>query len=673
MTVDFLSLANDLASKGWEPLALPKGQKFPPPPGTTGADGVPLPPERWADYPDHDAAVRMPRGVVGLDWDDYRVGGDALTEQAALELLHGELPDTWSTSSRRFPSRIDYYRLPEGHEDVRLPGSVGCLDVIQRQHRYARVSGIHADTGVEYRWIDPDGNHQFEPPYVEDLPELPIGWLELSPPEPAAQPEPAERYEATSEVLSALREGLSGLSGAAGSRHDAVAAAVMTLANLAAGGHDTTAALAALHAEWMRTMTEERGERVADEEFTRMVESAKAKAVPAAPPQEAVQAFLEEMAEPSPIAETDGTNGTDGERKGWKVENFLDILDEPPRDYVVKGLIPQDSFTAIYGQFKSGKTFYALDLGMTLATAGSGAAGAPADFHGKRVRPRKVAYVYGESRSSFRNRWNAWLQAKVGIEATEGAADGLKAALGDRFKPIPAFGHDLTHLVEAEGLVEALKATEAEIVFIDTLKSVTPSMEENSGGEDGMGAFLRSIDLIRSCGCDVVVVHHTPKGSDTLRGHTSLPGALDAGILVKKDRDDEGRRAAEITASLEITRDFEDGERSKFGFRVHDVGYDVDGDPETSVTLELAAHSDADDKDDEGRKRLVAELRKHGRILKREAAVVMNIRKADANRILAEMHDDAEIAEVMELTETAGGAQRLKFVELTDIGDDYYP
>ena len=33
-----------------------------------------------------------------------------------------------------------------------------------------------------YYWTDPDG-HASDAPYVEDLPELPIGWLDLQAPE----------------------------------------------------------------------------------------------------------------------------------------------------------------------------------------------------------------------------------------------------------------------------------------------------------------------------------------------------------------------------------------------------------------------------------------------------------------------------------------------------------
>ena len=114
-------------------LPLPVGQKGPPPSGTTGREGVPY---KVDSILVADLGIRMPVGVIGLDWDDR---GDALALQAELEALHGKLPDTWSSSSKPWPNRIDYYRLPEGYETAELPGSVGCLDVIQRHHRYAKV------------------------------------------------------------------------------------------------------------------------------------------------------------------------------------------------------------------------------------------------------------------------------------------------------------------------------------------------------------------------------------------------------------------------------------------------------------------------------------------------------------------------------------------------------
>jgi predicted transcriptional regulator len=57
--------------------------------------------------------------------------------------------------------------------------------------------------------------------------------------------------------------------------------------------------------------------------------------------------------------------------------------------------------------------------------------------------------------------------------------------------------------------------------------------DENSSKD--MGALIAAADaLCRATGATVLLVHHTPRNGDNLRGHTSLEGAVDTAIRVKQ-------------------------------------------------------------------------------------------------------------------------------------------
>lgn len=162
---------------GWEPLPLPQRAKFPPPSGTTGYGGEALTPEQLADAdPSGNVAIRLPRGVIGIDIDAYGgKSGDKTLAEAARRW--GELPEgPWSSSRPDTPSRIVYFRVPEGTrlvDQIQFAAlGLGGVEVIQYHHRYAVVwPSIHPSTGDVYVW---SGG---EIPAAEDLPALPAKWV----------------------------------------------------------------------------------------------------------------------------------------------------------------------------------------------------------------------------------------------------------------------------------------------------------------------------------------------------------------------------------------------------------------------------------------------------------------------------------------------------------------
>ena len=96
-----------------------------------------------------------------------------------------------------------------------------------------------------------------------------------------------------------------------------------------------------------------------------------------------------------------------------------------------------------------------------------------------------------------------------------------------------------------------------------------------------MGQYVRAADAIREAfNCVVVVIHHCGVNGDRPRGHTSLTGAADAQIAVK--RDDAGN----IVAKVEYMKDGSQGDEIVSRLMQIVVGTDEDGDAITSCVVE---------------------------------------------------------------------------------------
>ncbi|MEU3201176.1 bifunctional DNA primase/polymerase [Streptomyces sp. NPDC006996] len=189
-TDPFRSAWQQYREAGWlGTLKLPTRAKASPPTGYTGADGAWPTDDECASWSGN-IGLRVTANVVGIDVDHGYPDKSGRIKQGASQLAEleaklGELPPTW-TSTRRGegPSRIRFYRVPEGRKWPTKPAAD--IEVIQYGHRYAVAwpSVVHEDdktnTGplLTYRWYDPEGNVSDRVPTVDELPELPAGWAD---------------------------------------------------------------------------------------------------------------------------------------------------------------------------------------------------------------------------------------------------------------------------------------------------------------------------------------------------------------------------------------------------------------------------------------------------------------------------------------------------------------
>jgi hypothetical protein len=117
------------------------------------------------------------------------------------------------------------------------------------------------------------------------------------------------------------------------------------------------------------------------------------------------------------------------------------------------------------------------------------------------------------------------------------------------------------------------------MIVIDTLARCFGDGDENR--QPDMARFVEALDLLRrTFGCAVVVLHHTPKEADEMRGSSALEGACD--VVIRAGKSDRGYEA--------FVRKQKDGASGiAFGFEMQSrvVGIDEDGEPITSLVAVL--------------------------------------------------------------------------------------
>lgn len=211
----------------------------------------------------------------------------------------------------------------------------------------------------------------------------------------------------------------------------------------------------------------------------------------------------------------------------------LDLASLPRLDWLVDGLVPSPGFVALYGPPKSGKSFLAIDLALSVAT------GRP--WLGRKVRKGPVLYVVGEGQAGIIARQEAW-------SLYHGESD------------LDVYWHPRAVNLMLRPEVDAVEAIGKELqpslIVFDTLARCMAGADENSE----MGTVVSHVDQIReACGATVLVVHHSGKdASKGMRGDTKLLGAVDA---VYKVTGSDGKARFEV----EDAKDFASGHMVSLG------------------------------------------------------------------------------------------------------------
>ena len=227
------------------------------------------------------------------------------------------------------------------------------------------------------------------------------------------------------------------------------------------------------------------------------------------------------------------------------------------RRYLVKGLIPYPGLSVIWGPPKSGKSFWTFDLTLRAALGW--------DYRGRRVHQGPVVYCCFEGQRGIQERVEAFRQK----------------FLSEEVEPIPFFLQPTTlDLVkEHPELIAAIRTAGQKPVAV-VLDTLNRSLNGSESSDEDMSAYVKAADAIREAfDCSVLVVHHCGINDSRPRGHTSLTGATDAQLSIRRDAMEN------IVTTVELMKDGEPGATIVSKLEQVEVGLDEDGDPIASMVV----------------------------------------------------------------------------------------
>lgn len=191
------------------------------------------------------------------------------------------------------------------------------------------------------------------------------------------------------------------------------------------------------------------------------------------------------------------------------------IMNIPPPNPLIEGLLDLNSLAALYGRANHGKSFVAIDWALSVATGSW--------WFGHKVVPGRVLYILAEGPHTVPARIEAWKHARQTWN------------IGDiMWLPTPVDIYDRTNAVDVARFAKDLKPT---FIILDTLARSVPAADENSAKD--MGLVVANADrLRRATGACVLVVHHTGRDEARgMRGSTVLEAAMDTTIECRKNDD----------------------------------------------------------------------------------------------------------------------------------------
>jgi hypothetical protein len=254
-------------------------------------------------------------------------------------------------------------------------------------------------------------------------------------------------------------------------------------------------------------------------------------------------------------------NGLDAQVQKVRFEliPFDKIAFDTAPAYLVKGLVPRVCLSVIWGPPKCGKSFLVFDLLMHVALGWK--------YRGRRVQQGPVVYCAFEGQAGLRNRVEAFRQRKL----AEGADNVPFYLIADAMNLVA------DHPALIASVRTALGDTKPIATALDTLNRSMPGSESS---DEDMTAYVKAGDALRMAfDCAVVIVHHCGHEGTRPRGHSSLMGACDAQIAVKRDAADN------IIATVELMKDGPQGGEFASRLEVVELGLDDDGDKITSCVI----------------------------------------------------------------------------------------
>ncbi len=273
---------------------------------------------------------------------------------------------------------------------------------------------------------------------------------------------------------------------------------------------------------------------------------------------DAVRSLID-SAGPPPVSQVE-----DAPKRRFPLVPFNDVkLNEDPA-YLVEKLLPAEGLCVVWGPPKCGKTFWVMDLILHVSLGWQ--------YRGLRVQQGHVVYISCEGARGIGQRVEAFRRSKLAEHNGRVPCDFLISPL------------DLAS--EHAELIADIKAQTTKAPTIIVIDTLNRSLAGSESSDEDMANYIRGADALRDAfGCLVLVIHHCGHDTTRLRGHSSLIGALDCQISVKRNQ------AEQINTLVEWMKDGAEGEKTTSVLEVVEFGRDIAGQKITSCVVRSAGNS----------------------------------------------------------------------------------
>jgi len=243
----------------------------------------------------------------------------------------------------------------------------------------------------------------------------------------------------------------------------------------------------------------------------------------------------------------------------FKLISFRDLRLGEELPYLVDEFIPSKGIVVAWGPPKCLKSFLMLSAMFHVAVGW--------EFHGRAVHQGAVVYCAFEGGHGYRKRKEA-LRRHHEVDEEEEIPLYVMPGMANLINDHGALIEDLRY---------QLKGVMPVAVVLDTLNK---SFVGSESKDVDMSNYIRAAEAIRDAfQCVVIIVHHCGLDETRPRGHTSLPGAVDAQIAIS-------REGMTVTAEVEFMRDGPEGTIVAGRGEIIPVGHDINGRELSSLVIE---------------------------------------------------------------------------------------
>ena len=186
-----------------------------------------------------------------------------------------------------------------------------------------------------------------------------------------------------------------------------------------------------------------------------------------------------------------------------------DIFARPRAKWLVRGLLLENGYSAITGNYGTFKSFVALDMALCVAAGRT--------WQGREVKQGTVVYVVAEGAYTTADRVKAWCIRH-------------QSEVPENFYLIETPAQIAAPIACAQ-FIERIKSVSPAFVVFDTLAKCNVGADENSSRD--MGLFTHGMQTVATAtNAQVLAIHHNNKNGST-RGSNSLPCNVDTHITMK--------------------------------------------------------------------------------------------------------------------------------------------